>query len=524
MANPATREKDNDTWAYIVAQLKLAILNPIKSFRWQYLPLLMVYFAYGAMGLITVAESFWIKKNLTLTPAELASLSVWLTLPWTIKMVFGELVDAVPILGSQRRVYVLIGGSLIAIGLLMLAGAAGGWLTFASPETLYRLGSFVSIVGVVLQDVTADAMSTEVVPRTDADGTPRNREDVNRELGMVQVLGRLALSLGAFAVAGIAGWLASLYSYQTVFLIGLIIPLISVTGAMLVRLDKVESRPVDWRILGGGLVFGLVVAGIAYSGFDGNQELVFLFSMAVVTVMLKRVVSDLDAATQRKIFYAAVIIFLFRAAPTVGSGYTWFTIDVLGFDEAFQGTLNQIGTALALLGTWLFSDAITRRPVAQVLLWLTIATTILSLPSLGLTLGLADWTQATFGFGARTIAIVDTAASSPFVQLSMIPLLTLCAIYAPEGRRATWFALMASLMNLALVAAALQTKYLNEVFVVARGSYEHLPALLSTAIAIGFVVPVAAILFFGNRINGARANPVEDQVQDQVQDQGRQGS
>ena len=57
-----------------------------------------------------------------------------------------------------------------------------------------------------------------------------------------------------------------------------------------------------------------------------------------------------------------------------------------------------------------------------------------------------------FGFGARTIAIIDTATTSPFAQLSMIPLLTLIAIYAPAGHRATWFALMASLMNLALVA------------------------------------------------------------------------
>ncbi len=118
---------------YLAQQLERALFNPVRAFRLQYLPLLMVYFAYGAMGLISIAETFWIKKSLTLTPAELASLSVWLTLPWTIKMVFGELVDAVPIFGSQRRVYVLIGGSFIAAGLLMLAGAAGGWLTFASP-------------------------------------------------------------------------------------------------------------------------------------------------------------------------------------------------------------------------------------------------------------------------------------------------------------------------------------------------------------------------------------------------------
>ena len=42
-----------------------------------------------------------------------------------------------------------------------------------------------------------------------------------------------------------------------------------------------------------------------------------------------------------------------------------------------------------------------------------------------------------FGFGARSIAFVDAAASSPFVQLSMVPLLTLRPrYYAPPGHRA----------------------------------------------------------------------------------------
>jgi hypothetical protein len=217
--------------------------------------------------------------------------------------------------------------------------------------------------------------------------------------------------------------------------------------------------------------------------------------------MLWRVVGDLDPRTKEKIFYAALIIFAFRATPLVGQGYTWFTIDVLGFDEAFQGTLNQIGALLALLGTWFFSDAITRRPIPVVLFWLTIAASLLSVPSLALTLGISTWTEAMFGFGARTIAVIDTAASSPLLQLSMIPLLTLCAIYAPEKRRATWFALMGSLMNLALVAGALQTKYLNQILVVDRGSYENLPLILGLVMAIGLVVPLTAILLFGGKLN-----------------------
>jgi hypothetical protein len=104
-----------------------------------------------------------------------------------------------------------------------------------------------------------------------------------------------------------------------------------------------------------------------------------------------------------------------------------------------------------------------------------------------------------FGFGARTIAFVDTTAAAPFAELSMIPALTLVALNAPQGRRATWFALMASLMNVALVAGQLQTKYLNLLFGVDRGAYEHLPALVASALLIGFVVPVAGILAFGKR-------------------------
>jgi hypothetical protein len=137
--------------------------------------------------------------------------------------------------------------------------------------------------------------------------------------------------------------------------------------------------------------------------------------------------------------------------------------------------------------------------VTKTLFWIAIASTVLSLPNIGLVYGLHQWTEAAFGFGARTIAFVDSAAASPFVQLSMVPLLTLTAYYAPPGHRATWFALMASLMNIALVAGQLQTKYLNEIFVVGRSQYTMLGPLLIWAVALSFIIPVGAIILFGKR-------------------------
>jgi hypothetical protein len=476
-------------------QLERALLAPVRAMRRKYL-----YFAYGAMGLTAVAETFWIKKDLTWTPAELSALAAWLTLPWTAKMVFGEMVDTVPLLGSQRRAYVFIGAGMVAISFVLLSGAAGGWITLLPVGQLYVVAALLSVAGLVLQDVVADAMSTEVVARINPDGSPRPKAEIDHDLGMVQVLGRLSLSFGIFAVAGLSGWLAQWLSYQTVFLLGLIVPLISVTGALLVRLETSEQRPTDWRILGGGLVFGAGVTLLALSSLPLSQEIVFVVSMVVVIWMLARVTSEIDHQTRMRIVYAAIIIFAFRATPSVGEGYRWFAIDVLGFDEGFYGVLQQLGAAIAIVAAWLLSDLITRKPAATVLLWLTVLGTILTLPSLALVYRVDRLTEELFGVGARGIALIDAAATSPLVHLSLIPLLTLIAVYAPPGHRATWFALMASLMNLALTAGALGTRYLNLIFPVDRGDYANLPALLIAATVVSFVLPLSAILVFGRRV------------------------
>src|SRR5437764_9479958 len=120
-------------------------------------------------------------------------------------MGFGELVDIVPVFGLQLKYYFLIGAALTAAGLLILAGTAGRWLHFAKADHLYILGAMLIAIGTVVQDVVADAMSTEVVSRTDAQGNERSDNDVRVELGMVQVLGLLAVSAAVLAVSALSG-------------------------------------------------------------------------------------------------------------------------------------------------------------------------------------------------------------------------------------------------------------------------------------------------------------------------------
>ena len=92
---------------------------------------------------------------------------------------------------------------------------------------------------------------------------------------------------------------------------------------------------------------------------------------------------------------------------------------------------------------------------------------------------------------------------------------TLVAIYAPEGKKGTWFALMASLMNIALSAAGIFSKYLNKMFVVTRevndngmvlvaADYSELGWLIWTVVIIGFVVPIVTIWKFNPDPNGKK--------------------
>ena len=273
----------------LLDKLKAALVTPIRAMRLRYLPLLMIYYAYGALGLVTIAQAFWIKEALTFTPAELAAIAVWLTLPWTIKMVFGQLAE----LGAGPR--------LAAPRLCLHRREPRRLRARHSRRRRRRLDRLRQQERALCHRAAYDRHRRRAAGRRRRRHDHRGRRaqaarrhsasdaEIDRELGLVQVLGRLALWSGILSVAGLSGWLAQIFSYETVFLLGLIVPAISVTGATLVRLDGAAPKPIDWRILGGGLLFGAAVLAIGLGGLPFGQELIFVISLAVIGLMLARI-------------------------------------------------------------------------------------------------------------------------------------------------------------------------------------------------------------------------------------------
>jgi hypothetical protein len=230
--------------------------------------------------------------------------------------------------------------------------------------------------------------------------------------------------------------------------------------------------------------------------------------MTIVLFLMYRLLLELDPEVRRTLVGTAVIIFVFRAVPLPGPGATWFEIDILGFDQRFLSVLSLITSGLALAGMVLLRPLMARRSIAYVVVILTIAAGILSLPNIGLYYGLHEWAAPRSGgiVDARFIAIFDTAIESPLAQISMIPMLAWIAKNAPTHLKATFFAVMASFTNLALSASSLGTKYLNQIYAVTReirdrvtdalqvpADYSELGWLLITVAVIAVVTPLLTI-------------------------------
>ena len=459
--------------------------------RLAYLPVLVTYFCFGASTVTGIALVYFEKEALGLTPAEAAAIAFWVGLPWSMKMVVGVASDVYPLFGSRRGAYLLL-GALCSLG---------GYLSLAT--TVHSRGAYLAVsvliaVGFMMQDVVADALSVEIA-------------ESDEELGQIQTLGRMALLAGGISVGYLSGVLAARLGTRGTFVVAGLLPLLVAATVPLVRSRRRADRALTTAgpLAGGnarlvllvGLAYGALGLVLEWSGAPFSRELTLVVSAALIGLLLHRV------GISRGVAVAAIVIFLFRATPAVGQGYSYWAIDRLGFDQQFLGLLAQVSSVLGLAGLLVFRKTIVKRSVSFTLTWVMLTSAVLYVPNIGLFYGLHEW----LGISARALAFVDTTISAPLAQLAMVPMLILIARSAPAGGEATMFAIMASLMNLALSASQLFTEYLNETFAVTQADYSRLGQLMITVGVLSLVPLLAMPLLRREERRGVAADaPGED--------------
>ena len=519
----------------------------ISQLRWSYLPPLMVYLAAGVSGLTAIVGTFFVKEYLGLPATFLAGLAFWAGIPWVLKMPMGHLVD---LIWRWKFALVYFGASLISLSILIMYGLIAHTdrlIVFFPLEKWFVTATLLAPVGYVIQDVVADAMTVEAVPDRDENGKQFTEGQTKAMHTTMQTLGRIAIIGGFLFVAALNVFMFSdveslnneekIQIYSDIYLIAFAIPIISIAGVTFgqilirkranilrtqgvdeIQIDRIlfrssENIQPDWRIFGGSAIFVVFTLFMGVGNFSYGQEIIFAGSMMIVLFLMFRLIRHLETDAALMLMGTAVIIFVFRATPSPGAGAIWFEIDVLGFDQQFLSVLSLITSCLTLVGMILLRPLMATKSIAMIVVLLTIAAGLLSLPNIGLFYGIHIWTSSwTNGIvDARFIAVLDTAIESPLGQIAMIPMLAWIAKNAPVSLKATFFAVMASFTNLALSASALATKYLNKIYTVTRevkdplsgeitttANYDELGMLLITTTLVIVILPLTAVLFVQN--------------------------
>jgi len=425
-----------------------------------------IYFVEGALGLARLAQTFLLKDEFHLGPAELSATLGLLSLPWTIKPLYGFLSDGFPIFGYRRRSYLVLAGFVgflsylvLAFGLDTVAVVDGVDTSMAFTITIISL--LLSSASIALSDVVADGI---VVQKT-REASERGDDAI---AGGLQSLCWGSAAMGALISAYFSGSLLESMSPREVFGIASVLPLL-VSGISFLM----QEEPIGKKISNGDIQNGEV------NDFEIEQ--------AEATVGEQ--MSSLWAALRQPNIYKPVLfLFLWKATPTSDGAMLYFMTNDIGFGPEFLGRARLVTAASSLVGVFLYNQYLRRVPIKDVLFWTSIASVPLGLTQLLLIshynreLGIPD---GAFVFG-------DDVVFSILGEFAFLPTLVLAARLCPPGIEAVLFATLMSIYNGASTVGTEVGAALTKSLSVTETDFSNL-ALLTIICNVSSLLPLVFI-------------------------------
>ena len=226
---------------------------------------------------------------------HLASMHALLALPWAVKPIYGALSDNVPLFGSRRRSYLVVGIGLAASACLVL------WLLFSQAGVVICL--FLLSLGMALSSAVAGGVLVESGQRYG------NANQLVTQQWLWYGLSNLAARLGG---GYLAGKLAPVDGLQTAALI-LVVPLVCVI-ALVWTLTPDPPRA------------------------ERPKE-------------LRAILGEMSAlVTSRQLLLVAAFLFCFTYNPGLQTPLYFHLTNGLGFSQDFVGKLGAAGASGSIVG------------------------------------------------------------------------------------------------------------------------------------------------------------------------------
>ncbi|BAZ13566.1 biopterin transport-related protein BT1 homolog [Calothrix sp. NIES-4071] len=179
---------------------------------------------YGCYpGLFGLPLTIYLKDNLGLSPAQLASFSTLIFTPWLIRPLYGIIADAVSLFGYQFKSYFFLCYSLAFAALLGLG------IFKVNTISLLAISLILVNVFIAFSDVLTDKIM--VVQGTILNNTAR-----------LQAVQWTSLSFGQALMYYIGGWLAQNSNLSMAFLLTAIVPFIGLVATFILLGGEKKHR------------------------------------------------------------------------------------------------------------------------------------------------------------------------------------------------------------------------------------------------------------------------------------------
>jgi len=432
------------------------------------------------LGLARLAQTFLLKDELHLGPAEMSALSGLFVIPWTIKPLYGFLSDGIPLFGYRRRSYLILAGLLGSFSYAVLGNSFFGIFDVGAEEiSAVATASAAAAVGIsaktkatiaallvgsgtiAFSDVVADGI---VVERT------RDASDDPKLAGGLQSLCWGSAAIGGLLSAYFSGSLLEIMGPRDVFSIAAFMPLVVGGIALLIDEKRISIN----------LSSDKADDQIRRKDGEGEDE----------EVDVKRQLDSLwQAVKQPAVWKPALFLFLWQSTPTGEGAMLYFMTNDLGFGPEFLGRVRLVTAVASLVGVWLYQKFLRSVAIKDILFWASIASTPLGLSQLLL----ISHANRSLGIPDEAFVFGDDVALAIFGEIAFLPTLVLAARICPPGVEAVLFATLMSLFNGASaigteIGAGL-TKYLG----VTESNFDNL-GLLTLICNISSLYP---LLFLG---------------------------
>jgi len=381
--------------------------------------LIFVVVVFGSCGFVQafpdLTYSFLEKDTLQLSPATATTVSALTAIPWSIKPVYGAISDIAPIRGLRRLPYIV--GCLAVLGAGFLYVSVGHLEPSVTAYCTLRVAVEVCLAWL---SVCGEAIVVEKSERL--------------TLAQSDLLQSVVKTSNAFFFmsGGVAGsFLYAQTSVQLVMAVVAVLPIASLFILVPMTLsdasDSVETRqsPTD-------------SAGEA-------QPSVFEYIKLVCGTV---------SSTKYMLF--TIWLLMQDAAPQFRKVTFYFYVDKLDLTETQMATVSAVSQTATLVSALIYPFTFGRRSIHWCFSWgflvkaLCQASSLVLLTHANRHIGISDYYAALF----------DTFVTAVVTNITMIPLMTLCATMCPVGLEGIFFSFFSSMVNFSTDLLQAQTSTL----------------------------------------------------------------